>query len=94
MRIAASPKDQVVDTALDFAHDIATNTGPVSVAITKRVLWEFLTEPDRAAARARQDRLFAWTGQQADAKEGVMAFLERRDPQWSLSKTGDYPDDL
>jgi enoyl-CoA hydratase/carnithine racemase len=88
------PKEEVVDTAVALAHDIATNTGPVSVAITKRVLWEFLTEPDRVAARARQDHLFAWTGQQADAKEGVMAFLERRDPQWSLSKSGDYPEDL
>jgi enoyl-CoA hydratase/carnithine racemase len=87
-------KEEVVDTALDLAHDIATHTGPISAAITKRVLWEFLTEPDRDAALARQQRLFAWTGQQADAKEGVMAFLERRDPHWSLSKSDDYPDDL
>lgn len=87
-------KEEVVDTAVALAHDIAANTGPISAAITKRVLWEFLTENDRAAALERQTRLFAWTGQQPDAKEGVMAFLERRDPQWTLSKSTDYPSDL
>ncbi len=88
------PRDDVVDTAMELAEDIATNTGPLSAAITKRVLWEFLEETDRAAALKRQQQLFAWTGRQADAREGVMAFLERRDPEWSLSKNGDYPEDL
>jgi hypothetical protein len=26
-----------------------------------------------------------------DAKEGVLAYLERRDPQWTLSPTQDWP---
>lgn len=88
------PKDDVVDTALELARDIAVNTAPVSAALTKRVLWEFLSEPDRATAARRQHRMFGWTGQQADAKEGVMAFVEKRDPSWQLSKTTDYPEDL
>ena len=88
------PREDVVDTALDLARDIAVNTAPVSAALTKRVLWEFLSEPDRRTAAKRQHRMFGWTGQQADAKEGVMAFLEKRDPDWKLSKSGDYPEDL
>ena len=88
------PKEAVVETALELAKDIATNTAPVSAALTKRVLWEFLSEPDRATAARRQHRLFGWTGQQADAKEGVMAFVEKREPAWTLSKTRDYPQDL
>jgi enoyl-CoA hydratase/carnithine racemase len=88
------PKAQVVDTALELARDIAANTAPVSAALTKRVLWEFLSEPDRATAARRQHRLFGWTGQQSDAKEGVMAFIEKRAPDWRLSKSGDYPEDL
>ncbi|MBV6508682.1 MAG: putative enoyl-CoA hydratase echA8 [Acidimicrobiales bacterium] len=89
-----TPPDQVLGVAIDLAHDIASNTAPVSAAITKRVLWEFLAEPDRAAATRRQHRLFGWTGQQPDAAEGVMAFLEKRSPTWKLAKTGDYPEDL
>ena len=88
------PREQVLDTALDLAHDIATNTGPVSVAITKRMLYEFLVEGDRRTAGTLQGELFGWMGRQADAKEGVMAFLEKRDPDWKLSKTSDLPEHL
>jgi enoyl-CoA hydratase/carnithine racemase len=82
----------VLDAALDLARDIAANTAPVSVAITKRVLYEFLVEGDRASAARRQGELFAWTGRQADAREGVMAFLEKRSPAWKLSKGRDLPE--
>ncbi len=88
------PREQVLDTAMALARDIAVNTAPVSAAITKRVLWELLSEPDRSPAARRQHALFAWTGRQPDAKEGVMAFLDKRDPQWQLSKRADYPHDL
>jgi len=90
----AVPRADVVPTAMELANDIAANTGPVSVAITKRLMYEFLTEPDRGAARRRQSELFAWTGKQADAREGVMAFLEKRAPHWKLSKTRDLPEQL
>jgi enoyl-CoA hydratase/carnithine racemase len=90
----SAPREHVVDTAMEMAHDIAVNTAPVSAAITKKVLWEFLSEPDRGTATRRQTKLFGWTGQQADAREGVVAFLERRAPEWQLSKNADYPTDL
>ena len=90
----AVPREQVVDTALDMARDIATNVAPVSAAITKQLLYRFLTETDRRAALELQSAFFNWTGRQADAKEGVMAFLERRDPKWTLSKTKDFPEEL
>jgi enoyl-CoA hydratase/carnithine racemase len=90
----AVPRDQVLDVALDMANDIAVNTGPVSAAITKRLMYDFLTRPDRAEASRLQHDLFAWTGRQPDAREGVMAFLEKRAPDWKLSKTRDLPERL
>lgn len=88
------PRDDVLETALELARDIAENTGPVSAAITKRLMYDFLTQPDRKAARRLQGDLFRWTGQQADAVEGVMSFVERRPAEWKLSKTKDIPDKL
>ena len=32
-----------------------------------------------------ESRPFAWLGNQADAREGIASFLEKRDPRWSLS---------
>lgn len=90
----AVPKDQVLPSALEIAHDIAANTAPVSVAITKKLVYRFLGEPDRKAAKALEDTLFRWSGAQADCAEGITAFLEKREPKWTMSKNNDLPAEL
>lgn len=86
----ALPADEVLDATLEVATDIATNTAPLSVAISKRLLW---ADPPLTADEA--DRLETLMHLEVmgreDAKEGVLAFLERRAPQWSLSPTLDWP---
>lgn len=87
----AVPRDEVLAVAREAAHDIARNTAPVSAAITKRLAYRFLDDADHAACTRLQTELFAWTGRQADAAEGVLAFLEKRAPDWKLRKQGDLP---
>jgi enoyl-CoA hydratase/carnithine racemase len=87
----AVPRDQVLATALEIAEDIAVNTAPLSVALTKRLVNEGLAEPDRAASQARESRAFWWIGRQADAAEGITAFLQKRAPEWKLSKHTPVP---
>lgn len=87
----AVEREQVLPVALEIASDIAANTAPVSVALTKRLVYEGLAEPDRNAAQAREGRAFWWTGRQADAAEGVSAFLQKRPPEWKLSKRTPVP---
>jgi enoyl-CoA hydratase/carnithine racemase len=79
---------------LALARDIADNVAPLSAAITKRLIYRFLAEPDRVAAQALEGRAFAWMGSQADAREGVTAFLEKRPPDWKLSKHTPLPFEL
>jgi enoyl-CoA hydratase/carnithine racemase len=81
----------VLPTALERARDIALNTAPVSVAISKRLLWEGLNTPI-PEMRKREDAMLAWTGNQADAREGVESFLQKRPPEWKLSVARDKPD--
>ena len=87
----AVERERVLPVALEIAEDIAANTAPVSVALTKRLVYESLAEPDRAAAQVREGRAFWWTGRQADAAEGIRAFLEKRPPEWKLSKRTPVP---
>lgn len=86
--------DKVLDTALEIARDIAENVAPVSAAITRLVGRKALDDVDQRTVLAWQRDLFRWTGQQADAVEGVRAFLERRPPAWKLSKNADLPREL
>lgn len=88
---AALPAEEVLPAALERARDIAANTAPVSVAVSKRLLWEGVTA-SIAAMKAREDGYFAWLAKQPDAGEGVSAFLEKRPPQWKLSVARDMPD--
>jgi enoyl-CoA hydratase/carnithine racemase len=83
--------DQVLPTAVAMARDIAEQVAPLSAAITKGLIYRFLAEPDRDAAHALEGRAFWWMGRQADAREGVTAFLEKRPPDWKLSKHTDLP---
>jgi enoyl-CoA hydratase/carnithine racemase len=86
----ALPADQVLPAAQEFARDLATNTSPVSVAATKALVYNGLGQ-DREYSHAIEHQVFRWTGNQADAREGVTAFLDKRTPDWPLSKTKDYP---
>jgi enoyl-CoA hydratase/carnithine racemase len=90
----ALPADQVLAAALETAHDIATNTSAMSAAATKALVYRGLEEPDRARHHDLESDVFRWTGQQADAREGIAAFLQKRAPRWPLAKTTDFPPQL
>jgi enoyl-CoA hydratase/carnithine racemase len=89
----ALPAPEVLPAAQEFARDLAVNTAPASVATAKRLVYENLAVTDRMASMGRETRLTWWLGEQPDALEGVMAFMEKRDPKWTASKHLRPPDD-
>ncbi len=75
------PAAEVLPAALALARDVAVNAAPVSVALSKRLLWDAQSlTPEEVERRESADHrvLFALP----DAVEGPVAFAEKRPPQW------------
>jgi enoyl-CoA hydratase/carnithine racemase len=88
----ALPADQVLDGALEIARDIALNTAPLSVALSKRILWSSAALDPDEVERLETEYHRHLMGK-ADAREGVLAWMEKREPKWSLSPTEDWPEE-
>ncbi|OBA51572.1 enoyl-CoA hydratase [Nocardia sp. 852002-51101_SCH5132738] len=72
------PADQVMTVAREYANQFARDTSPTSVALSKRLLasaWQY-SHPGPAAAD--ESRAYASRVDSADAREGIMSFLEHR----------------
>jgi enoyl-CoA hydratase/carnithine racemase len=76
---AVVPADQVVPVALGYAERIAAN-GPLAVRATKELVR--LGVADAEAAWARLGELQPAVFGSEDAREGAMAFVEKREPVW------------
>lgn len=86
----AVPADRVLPAALEVARDVAVNAAPLSVAVSKRLLWESMTlTPDEV--EHAETSLHHHIMNKPDAIEGSMAYLEKRDPKWLLSAARDWP---
>ena len=88
---ASVPADDVVSNAIERAREMATHAAPVSMAISKRLLWDSIGVREMMA---KEQPLFDWVAVQPDSVEGVESFLEKRDPSWKLSVADDFPDHL
>jgi enoyl-CoA hydratase/carnithine racemase len=86
------PDAELLASAQALAREIAEQTGPVAVALTKRLLWHMAGEPDPAAAERLDSRVFGWATQSPDAREGIRAFLEKRPARWGMKPSADLPD--
>ncbi len=85
------PAAQVLPLAMEIALDIATNAAPVSVAVSKRLLWESLERTPEEVERL-ESALHLHLMEGSDVREGPMAFLEQRTPEWRQRVSTDFPD--
>ncbi|MGB5756779.1 MAG: crotonase/enoyl-CoA hydratase family protein [Acidimicrobiales bacterium] len=86
------PDDELLTRANEIATEIAVHAAPVSVALTRQMLWRGLTFDHPMHAHRADSRAIQALGRRPDAREGVTSFLEKRDPQWSMKPSQDTPD--
>jgi len=84
--------DDLLPAARAIAREIADNTAPVSVAITRQLIWRMAGASHPMEAHKADSRGIQARGRAADAREGVTSFLEKRPPNYSDKVSKDLPD--
>jgi enoyl-CoA hydratase/carnithine racemase len=85
------PAAEVLPAALEFARDVADNAAPLSVALAKRLLWES-ADLSAADVERKETALHHVLMGREDAREGGLAWVERRPPRFTSRVAHDWPD--
>jgi enoyl-CoA hydratase/carnithine racemase len=82
---------ELLPAARALAREIADNTAPVSIALTRQMLWRMAGVEHPMQAHRVDSRALHARGQSVDAREGVSAFLEKRQPVYPNQVSSDMP---
>jgi enoyl-CoA hydratase/carnithine racemase len=83
--------EELLPAAYALAREIADNTAPVSVALTRQMLWRMLGADHPMEAHKVDSKSIYARGRQGDAREGVMSFLEKRPAKFTDKVSQDMP---
>jgi len=91
VRSVHSP-DDLLPAARAIAREIAENTAPVSVALSRQMLWRMLGADHPMQAHRVDSRAINSRGASDDAREGVMSFLEKRPANFPVKVSDGLPE--
>lgn len=77
-----SEPDDLLAEAHSAALSLVAHAAPVSVAATRQMMWRGLTMAHPMEAHRMESALIRARGASADAREGITAFLQRREPDF------------
>jgi enoyl-CoA hydratase/carnithine racemase len=84
--------DDLLPAARALAREIAENTSPISIALTRQLIWRMAGAAHPMDAHRADSRGIQARGRSGDAREGVTSFLEKRPPRFPDSVSNDLPD--
>ena len=84
--------DELLPAARMLAREIADNTAPVSVALTRQMMWRLLGADHPMAAHRADTRAMAIRGRMPDVQEGIGSFFEKRPAVFRDRVSSDLPD--
>ncbi len=84
---AVLPEADLLPAAMETARTFVDGTSPVSMTLSRRMLWHMLTVSHPMEAHRLETLALNERGTSGDAHEGVAAFTERRTPDFGTSTT-------
>jgi enoyl-CoA hydratase/carnithine racemase len=76
--------DELVTAAVDLARSFVVRRSPMALGMAKQLIYRN-SAVDSPIEAHRADSLAMWHASVGDGKEGVAAFLEKRDPEFTAS---------
>ncbi|HOM14039.1 MAG TPA: crotonase/enoyl-CoA hydratase family protein [Rubrivivax sp.] len=83
---------ELLPAARALAREIAEHSAPVSVALTRQMLWRLAAAEHPMAAHRIDSRAIQARGASADAREGIGAFLDKRAPVYPDKVSSGMPE--
>jgi enoyl-CoA hydratase/carnithine racemase len=83
---------ELLPAAHELARQFAAHTAPVSLALTRQLMWRMLGASHPMVAHRADSRAILARGRSADAREGVSSFLEKREAVFTDRVSDGLPD--
>lgn len=87
---AVYPPEQLLDEAYALARKLSERRSPVGIALTRQMMYRNAALPHPLEAHKIESLAVFYTSQ-GDGKEGVQAFLDKRDPDFAARVSSDMP---
>jgi enoyl-CoA hydratase/carnithine racemase len=84
------PPERLMETARETARRYIDGVSPVSVAVNRQMLWR-MAGADHPMRAHEIDSRAMFELSMADGREGVLSFVEKREPVFTRTSPGDLP---
>lgn len=86
--------DELLENAYTLAKELIATTAPVSVAVTRQLLYRMSSLDSPFPVHEVDSKLIGGLPTNPDAVEGVLSFLQKRPPEFGMRVDRDLPDFL